>query len=231
MSGKGKGAGHVSGRSRGPRVKLKPGRGRKISSRRWLERHLNDPFVAEAQRLGYRSRAAFKLKEMENTHGFLKKAGSILDLGSAPGGWTQIIRQLAPKNSRVIAVDILDMDALPEVTILKLDFLADDAEDRLLKAIGGKVDVVLSDMAAPTTGHKQTDHLRTLVLVEAAFDFAIRITAPGGTFVAKVLQGGTEAQLLAEMRKYFTSVKHFKPEASRPESTELYVIARGFKKP
>lgn len=221
--------GDTRSRSRGAKVRVKTARRRSASSARWLERQLNDPYVAEAKRLGYRSRAAFKLAELDDRFGFLKGAGRILDLGAAPGGWVQVARERAGPDARIVAVDLLSMEAVGGAEILELDFMADDAPERIREALGGPADVVLSDMAASTTGHKQTDHLRTMALLEAAYDFALEILAPGGAFVAKVLRGGTEAELLGAMKQHFESVRHVKPPASRKESTELYVVATGFR--
>lgn len=221
--------GDTRSRSRGAKIRVKTARRRSASSARWLERQLNDPYVAEAKRLGYRSRAAFKLAELDDRFGFLKGAGRILDLGAAPGGWVQVALERAGSDARIVAVDLLPMEPAGGAEILELDFMADDAPERIRAALGGAADVVLSDMAAPATGHKQTDHLRTMALLEAAYDFALEVLAPGGAFVAKVLRGGTEAELLGAMKQHFESVRHVKPPASRKESTELYVVATGFR--
>lgn len=222
------GAGDPRGRSRGKRVKVRTARGRKPSSTRWLERQLNDPFVAEAKRRGYLSRAAFKLSWLDDKYKVLRPGKRVLDLGAAPGGWTQIVIERLDGKGEVLAIDKLEMENLRGARIVQMDFMAEGAEDRLLKELGGPVDVVLSDMASPSTGHRQTDHLRTMALCEAAYDFAIRILGPGGCFIAKVLRGGTEAGLLARARRDFSRVHHAKPPASRAGSSELYLVALGF---
>ena len=216
------------------RVRVKTGKGRTVSSKRWLERQLNDPYVARAKRDGLRSRAAFKLMEIDDKHHFLKPGARVIDLGAAPGGWSQVAakRVGAPdRRGHVLAIDILDMDAVPGVDFLKLDFLDARAPAALKDALGAGADVVLSDMAANATGHRQTDHIRIMALVEAAAAFAREVLKPGGTFVAKVLQGGTEAALLAELKRDFAGVRHVKPAASRADSAELYVVATGFRQP
>lgn len=210
------------------KARVKTAKGRKTSSTRWLQRQLNDPYVEAARRAGYRSRAAFKLIGLDDKCGLLKKGARVLDLGAAPGGWTQVaVERAGPGN--VFAVDLLPMDPVPGAEILQLDFLDPDAPGRIQDWLGTPVDVVLSDMAAPATGHRQTDHLRIMALCEAAWELARDVLAPGGAFCAKVLQGGTEQDLLAELRRAFASVRHVKPEASRPESAEIYVVARGFR--
>ena len=214
-----------------PKTKVKSARGRKNSSTRWLQRQLNDPYVAEAERLGYRGRAAFKLLEIDEKLKILKSGYSVVDLGAAPGGWCQIATQ---KGCRVVAVDLLDMDELPGVSFIKHDFMENDAPDIIkaeLKKISktGLADIVLSDMAPNTTGHKQTDHLRIMAVVEAAYEFALEVLKPDGVFVAKVLQGGTQNELLGQMKKNFKTIRHIKPPASRKESSEQYVIASGFR--
>ena len=219
---------------RGPRqkkVRVRGGKSRSVSSRQWLERQLNDPYVARAKQEGMRSRAAYKLLEIDDTAHFLKKGARVIDLGAAPGGWSQIAagRVDAPRQGKVIAIDILPMDPVPGVAFVKLDFLDDAAPDTLRDMIGGPADVVLSDMAANATGHARTDHLKIMALVEAAADFARDLLAPGGTFLAKVLQGGTEAALLASLKRDYKSVKHVKPPASRADSAELYLLATGFR--
>jgi len=224
-----KGSSNTTGRSRGKRVRVKTARGRKTSSVRWLQRQLNDPYVAEARRQGYRSRAAFKLIWLDDKYKILKRAKRIVDLGSAPGGWTQVAVERAPKGAKIVAIDIREMDPVEGSEFIQMDFMGDEAEDRLKDAAGGPVDVVMSDMANSATGHKQTDHIRTLALVETAYDFATKVLAPGGVFVAKVLRGGTEGELLAALKKDFKSVKHVKPDSSRAESTELYLLATGFR--
>ena len=214
-------------------VRLKSARKHRPSSQRWLERQLNDPYVAAAKREGMRSRAAFKLTEIDDKHRFLKAGARVVDLGAAPGGWSQIaaerVQSVAGKG-QVIAIDISEMEHLAGVEVLHLDFMDEHAEDRL-KALmrDGGADVVLSDMAAPTTGHTRTDHLRIMGLAEAAAYFAIDVLAPGGTFLAKVFQGGTERELLVILKRNFASVRHVKPPASRAGSAELYVLATGFR--
>lgn len=208
------------------------GGNRTLSSRLWLERQLNDPYVARAKREGYRSRAVYKLSEIDDKYRFLKAGGRVIDLGAAPGGWSQIAAKkvgAAEGKGRVIAIDLLDMDPVPGVEFLQLDFLDPVAPDVLKEKLGGRADVVLSDMAANATGHRKTDHLKIVALVEAAAEFAREVLAPGGAFLAKVLQGGTEGDLLAMLKRDFTSVKHIKPAASRANSAELYMLATGFR--
>lgn len=214
--------------------KVKTARGRKYSSKLWLERQLNDPYVVEARRQGYRSRAAFKLIELDEKFHFLKSGARVVDLGAAPGGWCQVAEKvvLKGKNARhgkIVGLDIQEMEPLPGITLLHQDFTEPEAPDILKDALGGEADVVLSDMAAHATGHTATDHLRIMGLCEMALDFAIEVLAPGGMFLAKVLQGGTEEELLTTMRKHFKSVKHAKPAASRSDSAEMYVVALDFK--
>jgi 23S rRNA (uridine2552-2'-O)-methyltransferase len=219
------------GGSRDLKARVKGGRTRTPSSRRWLERQLNDPYVARARREGFRSRAAFKLAEIDDKAHFLKKGARVIDLGAAPGGWSQVAakRVGAPREGRVVAIDILPMEPIAGVEFVRLDFL-DPAAPEILKAmLGGGADVVLSDMAANATGHAKTDHLRIMALVEAAADFAREVLKPGGTFLTKVLQGGTEASLLAALKRDFKQVKHVKPPASRADSAELYLLATGFR--
>jgi 23S rRNA (uridine2552-2'-O)-methyltransferase len=219
-------------------ARLKDQKRRKLSSRTWLERQLSDPYVLRAKREGFRSRAAFKLAEIDDKYRVLKPGARVVDLGAAPGGWSEIAaRRVGAKEGskgRVIALDILDMKPIPGVEFIKLDFLDEAAPQRLKTLLGGKaqgkVEVVLSDMAANTSGHRQTDHLRIMALAEAAAAFAREVLANGGTFVCKVLQGGTEAALLAELKRDFESVKHVKPPASRTDSAELYLLARGFRR-
>ncbi|MDH5749401.1 MAG: RlmE family RNA methyltransferase [Rhodospirillales bacterium] len=227
-----------SGRGNSTRVggrdlsqKVKTARGRKISSTRWLQRQLNDPYVREAKKRGLRSRAAFKLMEMDDRFHFLKPGSRVIDLGAAPGGWTQVAveRVKAPDRGRVVALDINAMEPIPGAQILICDFLATDAPEQLKNALNGPADVVLSDMAEPATGHTATDHLRIMGLCEAALEFAAEVLAPGGVFLAKVLKGGTEHALLTRMKRDFKSVKHVKPPASRADSAETYVIAQGFR--
>jgi 23S rRNA (uridine2552-2'-O)-methyltransferase len=214
-----------------PRVRLKT-KGRSVSSKRWLERQLNDPYVARAKTQGLRSRAAFKLAEIDDRHHLLKPGRSVVDLGAAPGGWSQVAAQrvgAADGKGRVIAIDLLPMEPIAGVAFAQLDFLDPAAPARLHEMLGGPADVVLSDMAANATGHRRTDHLKIMALAEAAAEFARAVLKPGGAFLAKVLQGGTEATLLADLKRDFASVKHVKPAASRTDSAELYVLATGFR--
>ena len=217
------------GDERALKVRVKTAKKRSLSSTLWLERQLNDPYVARARREGWRSRAAFKLAEIDDKHHFLKQGARVLDLGAAPGGWCQVAARRVGERGRVVAIDILDMDAIPGVDFVKLDFLDPDAPERLKAMLGGTAGVVLSDMAANATGHRRTDHLKIVALVEAAAAFAAEVLKPGGAFLAKVLQGGTETELLAELKRNFASVKHVKPAASRADSAELYVLATGFR--
>lgn len=210
-------------------VRVKTASGRTVSSTLWLQRQLNDPYVAAARREGYRSRAAFKLIEMDEKYHLLKKGARIIDLGAAPGGWSQVAAKKAGPSGRIIAIDINVFDPIPGVEITQMDFLDADAPDRLIAMAGGPVDLVLSDMAAPASGHRPTDHLKIMALCEAAIEFAVNVLAPGGSFVAKVLKGGTENELLAMMQRHFRSVRHAKPKASRQDSAEAYVVATGFK--
>ena len=218
----------MSGPSKDLGRRVKTARRRTASSTRWLERQLNDPYVKQAKAEGYRSRAAYKLAELDDRFALLKGVQRVVDLGIAPGGWSQVVRTRAPK-AAVVGIDLLPTDPLEGVTILQMDFMADEAPGALTDALGGAPDLVLSDMAANTVGHKQTDHLRTMGLVETAVDFAVGTLAPGGAFVAKVLAGGTDAELLALLKRHFRTVKHAKPPASRKGSSEWYVIAQGFK--
>jgi 23S rRNA (uridine2552-2'-O)-methyltransferase len=221
-----------TGGERELKTRVKTGKSRTLSSKLWLERQLNDPYVARARREGYRSRAVYKLSEIDDKYRFLKMGGRVVDLGAAPGGWSQIAAKrtgAAEGKGRVVAIDILDMDPVPGVDFLKLDFLDPAAPDILKERLGGKADVVLSDMAANATGHRKTDHLKIVALVEAAAEFASEILQPGGAFLAKVIQGGTEGELLAMLKRDFTSVKHVKPQASRADSAELYMLATGFR--
>ena len=233
-SNTGSGAGaRTFGGARQLNVRLKTATGRTTSSQRWLERQLNDPYVAAAKREGWKSRAAFKLIEIDDKHHILKPGQRVLDLGAAPGGWSQV----AAKRTRaeegkgqVVAIDYLEFDAIPGVEIVHLDFLDDSAPVRLKALLrDGGADVVLSDMAAPTTGHNSTDHLRIMGLAEAALAFSVEVLAPGGAFLCKVFQGGSERELLAELKRRFKTVRHIKPPASRAGSAELYVLATGFK--
>jgi 23S rRNA (uridine2552-2'-O)-methyltransferase len=210
-------------------ARLKPDKRRTASSRAWLERQINDPYVARAKREGFRSRAAYKLAEIDDKFRLLKPGARVVDLGAAPGGWSEVAARRVGQSGRVVALDILDMKPVAGVEFLQLDFLDDSAPARLKAMLGGKADVVLSDMAANATGHRQTDHLRIMALAEAAADFAREVLADGGSFLCKVLQGGTEATLLAELKRDFATVKHVKPPASRSDSAELYLLARGFR--
>ena len=208
--------------------RIRTAKGRKVGSTKWLERQLNDPYVKRAKAEGYRSRAAYKLLELDEKFGLLKGVKSVVDLGIAPGGWSQVVRNKAPA-AKVAGIDLLPTDPIDGVAILQMDFMDDGAPQALRDALGGPADLVLSDMAANTVGHPQTDHLRTMALVEAGMEFATEVLRPGGAYVAKVLAGGTDNQLLAGLKKHFTTVKHAKPPASRKGSSEWYVIAQGFK--
>jgi 23S rRNA (uridine2552-2'-O)-methyltransferase len=215
------------------KVRVRTGKGRTVSQKAWLERQLNDPYVAEAKRMGYRSRAAFKLTEIDDKYHFLKPGGRVVDLGAAPGGWSQVaVERVKAKEGKgkIVAIDMHGMDAIAGVTIFHKDFLEDDAPALLIQALGGeKADVVLSDMAAHATGHRQTDHLQIMALAEAGYDFAKDVLKPGGAYLAKVLRGGTESELLKAMKQHFETVKHVKPKASREDSAELFVLALGFR--
>ena len=211
-----------------PGERLRSARKRTASSARWLTRQLADPYVKKARAEGYRSRAAYKLLELDEKFGLLKGVFRVIDLGVAPGGWSQVVRQKRPQ-AAVVGIDLLPTDPIEGVTLLQMDFMADEAPAALAEPLGGAPDLILSDMAANTVGHKQTDHLRTMGLVETAADFAILHLAKRGAFVAKVLAGGTDPQLLALLKRNFASVKHAKPPASRKDSSEWYVIAQGFK--
>jgi 23S rRNA (uridine2552-2'-O)-methyltransferase len=208
--------------------RVRTAKGRKVSSTRWLERQLNDPYVKRAKAENYRSRAAYKLLELDERFGLLKGAKAVVDLGIAPGGWSQVVRRKTPQAS-IVGIDLLPTDPIEGVAILQMDFMDDAAPDRLRDALGGAADLVLSDMAANTVGHQQTDHLRTMALVEAGLQFAREVLRPGGAYVAKVLAGGADNQLVAEMKRSFSTVKHAKPPASRKDSSEWYVVAQGFK--
>jgi len=225
----------AGGGGRGARplkVRIKTGKGRPLSSKLWLERQLNDPYVARAKAAGLRSRAAFKLAEIDDRHHLLKPGRSVLDLGAAPGGWSQVAARrvgAAEGRGRVVAIDLLPMEPVAGVAYAQLDFLDPAAPQRMREMLGGPADVVLSDMAANATGHRRTDHLKIMALAETAAEFAREVLKPGGAFLAKVLQGGTEATLLADLKRDFASVKHVKPAASRADSAELYVLATGFR--
>jgi 23S rRNA (uridine2552-2'-O)-methyltransferase len=218
----------VSRGGSGGRTRVKTARGRTSSSNRWLERQLNDPYVRRAKAEGYRSRAAYKLLELDERFTILKGVKSVIDLGIAPGGWSQVVRRRAP-TARIAGIDLLPTDPIEGVTILEMDFMDDKAPGLLREALGGPADLVLSDMAANTVGHPQTDHLRTMGLVETGLAFAVEMLKPGGAFVAKVLAGGADSNLVAELKRHFTTVKHAKPPASRKDSSEWYVVAQGFK--
>ncbi|MEY2956949.1 MAG: RlmE family RNA methyltransferase [Gemmobacter sp.] len=237
-SGSGSGSGTTSGRGRRElRVRVKTAKGRKLSSTRWLERQLNDPYVARAKAEGYRGRAAFKLIELDDRLGFLRPGARVVDLGCAPGGWLQVAvarvnarGDMAGKaKGRVIGIDLQAVDPLAGAEIHQMDFLDEGAEAAVKALLGGQADVVMSDMAAASSGHRQTDHLRIVALCEAAADFALDVLAPGGTFVAKVLQGGAEGGLQARLKQAFTKVSNIKPPASRSDSAEKYVVAQGFR--
>ena len=208
--------------------RIRTARGRKASSTRWLERQLNDPYVQRAKAENYRSRAAYKLLELDEKFGLLKGVKAVVDLGIAPGGWSQVVGRRVPQ-AKIVGIDLLPTDSIEGVTILQMDFMDEAAPGRLKEELGGPADLVLSDMAANTVGHQQTDHLRTMALVEAGLLFATEVLRPGGAYVAKVLAGGADNQLVAEMKRHFATVKHAKPPASRKDSSEWYVIAQGFK--
>jgi 23S rRNA (uridine2552-2'-O)-methyltransferase len=208
--------------------RIRTARGRKASSTRWLERQLNDPYVQRAKAENYRSRAAYKLLELDEKFGLLKGVKAVVDLGIAPGGWSQVVGRRVPQ-AKIVGIDLLPTDPLEGVTILQMDFMDEAAPGRLKEELGGPADLVLSDMAANTVGHQQTDHLRTMALVEAGLLFATEVLRPGGAYVAKVLAGGADNQLVAEMKRHFATVKHAKPPASRKDSSEWYVSAQGFK--
>jgi len=219
------GSGDASGRGRKP-VTVKKSRGRTASSRQWLQRQLNDPYVAAAKSKGYRSRAAFKLVELDQKYRLLKKGAKVLDLGAAPGGWSQVA---AARGAQVVAADVLPIEPIPGVTFFQADLTDPDVPAMLIEALGGPADLVLTDMAAPTTGHRATDHIRTIALAEIALDVAEACLRPGGAFVAKVFQGGATGELLARIKARFREVRHVKPPASRADSVELYLVALGFK--
>ena len=223
-------SGSPTGRIKSTRVRT--AKGRKISSTLWLQRQLNDPYVAEAKKRGFRSRAAFKLLEMDDKLHLLKPGQRVVDLGAAPGGWTQVaVERVKSKEGKgyVLGMDILEIQPIAGATLLQGDFLADDAPQRLFDALGGQADVVISDLAAPTTGHRQTDHLRTLMLAEMAYDFASRVLVKDGAFLAKLFQGGETKELLDILKRDFKTIKHIKPPASRADSVEVYVVALGFR--
>ena len=225
---KGTGGGGRSGGRGGLHERVKTARRRTASSTRWLQRQLNDPYVRRAQAEGYRSRAAYKLIELDEKFGLLKKSRAVVDLGITPGGWSQVVRKANPR-ARVAGIDLLPCEPIEGVEILEMDFMDDAAPDALIDALGSSPDLVISDMAANTVGHPQTDHLRTIALAETAADFAVQNLQPGGAFVAKVFAGGADRELLTVLKRNFATVKHAKPPASRKGSPELYVIAQGFK--
>jgi len=214
-------------------VRVKTAKSRDLASTLWLERQLNDPYVQEAKKLGYRSRAAFKLAQLDDKCRLLKPGMRVVDLGAAPGGWTQIAverTKALTSKAKIVALDILPMDPVPPAIVLHLDFTKDSAPDALKTALDGEADLVLSDMAAPTTGHRETDHIRIIALADMAYEFAAEVLAPGGAFVAKVFQGGSERDLLARLKQDFATIRHVKPPASRAESAEVYVVAQGFRR-
>ena len=222
------GAGGAAGRSLGGHVRVLTARRRSNSSTRWLARQLNDPYVRAAKAAGYRSRAAYKLIELDEQFGLFAGVSRVIDLGAAPGGWCQAVRAARPK-ARIVAIDLLDMEPLPGVTIFKKDILDTDTPELLRAALGGPAQLVLSDMAANTVGHKPTDHIRTMALVQTALDFAVQMLGPGGAFVAKVLAGGADPELVAALKRHFSNVRHAKPPASRKGSSDWYVVGQGFK--
>lgn len=211
-------------------VRVKTSKYRDKSSNRWLERQLNDPYVAESKRLGYRSRAAFKLIQLDEKFHFLGKGKTIVDLGCAPGGWTQVAVERNKGTGQVVGIDILETEPIKGATLIQQDFTEPEAADKLKELLKGEADIVMSDMAANTTGHQQTDHLRTIGLVEIAYEFAKEVLAPNGIFIAKVFKGGAEGALLADVKKNFAKVSHAKPDASRQGSPEEYLVAQGYKK-
>jgi 23S rRNA (uridine2552-2'-O)-methyltransferase len=223
--------GDGGGRRGDLKTRLRTAKGRTTASQKWLERQLNDPYVAAAKKDGYRSRAAFKLIEMDTIYHLLKRGQVVIDLGAAPGGWAQVAAARVGAGGKVIGIDIQAMEPLPGVTLELLDFMAEDAPAKLKELAGGPVDLVMSDMAPNTTGHRDTDHLRIVILAEAAIDFAVEVLKPGGAFVCKVRQGGTEKVLLDKLKRHFAKVVHVKPPASRQGSTEMYVVGQGFRTP
>lgn len=222
--------GTKSGRgARELKVRVKTGNKRSLSSKLWLERQLNDPYVARAKREGWRSRAAFKLIEVDDKYKILKQGARVVDLGAAPGGWSQVAAKRIGPRGKIVAIDLLEVDPIPGVEFMQLDFTDNDAPEKLRELLNGPADVVLSDMAANTTGHRRTDHLKIVALVEMAAEFAREVLTPGGAFLAKVIQGGTEGTLLATLKRDFATVRHVKPSASRADSAELYLLATGFR--
>jgi 23S rRNA (uridine2552-2'-O)-methyltransferase len=227
--GRNRGLGGIASRRR-EAVRVRATRQRSNSSHRWLQRQLNDPYVAAAKEEGFRSRAAFKLMQLEEKFGFLKPGLRVVDLGAAPGGWSQVTATEIGETGKLVAIDILPMGSIPGVEIVQMDFLADDAPEKLKALLKGPADLVLSDLAPSTTGHSGTDHIRIMMLAEAAALFAMEVLTPGGSFVCKFFQGGAEKELLAKLKKHFSKVKHAKPAASRAESSETYLVAMGFRK-
>ena len=231
------GTGSGTGKGKPPRglqkkKRVQTARGRKNSSTRWLARQLNDPYVAEAKRHGYRSRAAFKIIQLDEMLGLFKPGRRVVDLGAAPGGWMQVAADKVKPSTTggvVVGIDYLEMDEIPETTILMKDFTEDDAPDMLKQVLGGQADVVMSDMAPPTTGHRPTDHLRIMALADMAYEFAREVLAPDGIFLAKILQGGAQKTLLDAMKRDFKKVRHVKPDASRKDSSEMYIVGQGFR--
>jgi 23S rRNA (uridine2552-2'-O)-methyltransferase len=233
MADKPKSRGSAKLGNRALAVRVKTAKSRDLASTLWLERQLNDPYVQEAKKLGYRSRAAFKLAQLDDKCQLLKPGMRVVDLGAAPGGWTQIAverTKALTSKAKIVALDILPMDPVPPAIMLHLDFTKDSAPDALKQALDGEADLVLSDMAAPTTGHRETDHIRIIALADMAYEFAAEVLAPGGAFVAKVFQGGSERDLLARLKQDFATIRHVKPPASRAGSAEVYVVAQGFRK-
>jgi 23S rRNA (uridine2552-2'-O)-methyltransferase len=233
VGARGEGAVTTRGGGRDLKVRVKSAKGRSLSSKLWLQRQLNDPYVARARREGFRARAAYKLIEIDDKHRLFKRGGRVVDLGAAPGGWSQVAASrtgAAQGGGRVVAVDLLDMTPIAGVDFIRLDFLDPSAPAEIKALLGGPADVVLSDMAANATGHRRTDHLKIMALAEAAAEFAREVLAPGGAFLCKVLQGGTETTLLAALKRDFATVKHVKPAASRTDSAELYLLATGFRR-
>ncbi len=228
-SSKNRGLGGIASRRREV-VRVKARKNRSESSRQWLQRHMNDPYVAAAKDEGYRSRAAFKLLQLDEQFHLLKPGMRVIDLGAAPGGWSQVAIKIITGKGKLVALDILPMDPIPGVHFIEMDFLANDGPDKLKAAMGGKADVVLSDLAPNTTGHAKTDHIRIMAMSEMAVQFAMEVLAPGGAFVCKFFQGGAEKEVLDQLKKNFTKVKHAKPAASRAKSSETYMVATGFGK-
>lgn len=226
---KNRGIGGIASKRR-EAVRVKTAKKRSVSSATWLKRQLNDPYVAAAKDMGFRSRAAFKIIHLDEQFHFLKSGMKVVDLGAAPGGWSQVVAKKMGAKGKLVSLDILPIDPIDGAQILHMDFLADEAPDQLKEALGGEADLVLSDMAPSTTGHAATDHLRIMGLAENAAHFAFEVLAPGGTFVCKYFQGGAEKQLLDQLKKHFAKVRHAKPESSRSDSSESFIVAMGFRK-